>query len=417
MNKFELTVASDASSVKPLWATSVNEGETAAHHHGSVEELCNPEIKNMNAPRRLHNLGQSIWLDNVVTRDLLNNGALMKYIDEMSVTGLTSNLHILHQAIKNSTVYDTAIHKGLATANSAEGLYFDLTIEDVVRGADSLRPIFNQTNAMDGWASLEMSPLLAHDSTMMLTVAKELYTRVKRPNVLIKIPGTKEGLSAIEEAIFAGVPVNATLLFSRNQYVAAAEAYMRGIERRIDAGLNPHVGSVASVFISRWDSAVADKIPSELNNQLGIAVANLCHKAYRNLVSSPRWQRALSVGARPQRLLWASTGTNDPSASKILYVNALAAPFTVNTMSESTLMAFAKHGEIGSIMPCDGGNGEELINKFTRAGVNVDALATQLQETGVESSMKSWTDLMELFDSKISVLLAANLPQSPTSRL
>jgi transaldolase len=359
--------------------------------------------KNMKATRLLHNLGQNIWLDNI-TRDLLNQGTLKSYIDELSVTGLTSNPTIFDQAIKNSPAYDAAIRKELAKGRSGEELFFDMAIEDLVRAADLFRPAFDKTNAIDGWVSLEVSPLLAYDTATTLAAAKELHARADRQNLFIKIPGTKEGLPAIEEAIFAGVPVNVTLLFSCDQYVAAAEAFMRGVERRIDAGLNPHVGSVASVFVSRWDAAVAGKVPAELNNQLGIAIANRTYKAYRDLLASPRWQRAFSAGARPQRLLWASTGTKDPKASDVLYIKALAAPYTVNTMPEATLKALADHGELGSIMAADGGNCEEVISAFAKAGIKVDALAAQLQEEGAKSFVKSWNDLMTVIDSKSGML-------------
>jgi transaldolase len=360
----------------------------------------------MKATQLLHNLGQSIWLDNI-TRNLLNNGTLNQYIRELSVTGLTSNPTIFDQAIKNSTAYDKAILAELREGNSGEKLFFNLAIEDLVRAADLFRPIFDLTNAIDGWVSLEVSPMLAYDTATTLAAAKALYTCGDRPNIFIKIPGTKEGLPAIEEAIFAGVPVNVTLLFSREQYLAAAEAYMRGIVRRIDAGLNAHVGSVASVFVSRWDSAIAGKVPAELNNQLGIAIANRTYKAYRDLLGSPPWQRAFSAGARPQRLLWASTGTKDPHASDVLYVKALAAPYTVNTMPEATLKALADHGELGSIMAADGGNCEEVISAFVKAGVNVDVLANQLQQEGAKSFVKSWNDLMGVINSKSSALKQA----------
>jgi transaldolase len=364
------------------------------------------QSNDMKATQLLHNLGQSIWLDNI-TRDLLNNGTLNQYIRELSVTGLTSNPTIFDQAIKNSTAYDKAILAELREGKSGEKLFFNLAIEDLVRAADLFRPIFDLTNAIDGWVSLEVSPMLAYDTATTLAAAKALYTCGDRPNIFIKIPGTKEGLPAIEEAIFAGVPVNVTLLFSREQYLAAAEAYMRGIERRIDAGLNAHVGSVASVFVSRWDSAIAGKVPVDLNNQLGIAVANRTYKAYRDLLGSPRWQRAFSAGARPQRLLWASTGTKDPHASDVLYVKALAAPYPVNTMPEATLKALADHGELGSIMAADGGNCEEVIKKFTKSGVNVDMLASQLQQDSAKSFVKSWNDLLAVIKSKSSALKEA----------
>src|SRR5467141_725118 len=328
----------------------------------------------MKATQRLHDLGQSIWLDNI-TRDLLTSGTLKRYIDELSVTGLTSNPTIFDHAIKNSSSYDAAIRMKAKEGKSGEDLFFELAIEDVTRAADLFRPIWDRTHGVDGWVSLEVSPVLAHDTASTLAAAKALHARAGRPNLFIKIPGTKEGLPAIEEAIFAGVPVNVTLLFSREHYVAAAEAFMRGIERRMAAGLKPEVGSVASIFISRWDAAIAAKVPEALRNQLGIAIARRAYKACRSLLGSPRWQRAYNAGARPQRLLWASTGTKDPHASDILYVNALAAPFTVNTMPEGTLKALADHGQLGESLPSDGGDCEEVLARFAKAGVDVDALA------------------------------------------
>jgi len=314
----------------------------------------------MKATQQLHDLGQSIWLDNI-TRDLLTSGTLKRYIDELSVTGLTSNPTIFDHAIKNSTSYDAAIREKLKEGKSGEKLFFELALDDLSRAADLFRPIHDQTNGVDGWGSLEVSPLLAHDTASTLAAAKDLHTRARRPNLLIKIPGTKEGLPAIEEAIFAGIPINVTLLFSREHYVAAAEAFLRGIERRIAGGLNPNIGSVASVFISRWDAAVMDKVPHALRGRLGIAIAKRTYKAYRALLDSPRWQRVYNAGARPQRLLWASTGTKDPEASDVLYVKALAAPFTINTMPEQTLKALADHGELGDILPADGGDCEEVL--------------------------------------------------------
>ena len=357
----------------------------------------------MKATQLLHNLGQSIWLDNI-TRDLLNSGTLKRYIDDLSVTGLTSNPTIFDQAIKNSTAYDAAIRQDLDKGKSGEALFFDLALEDLTRAADLFRPIHDRTNTVDGWTSLEVSPLLAYDTASTLAAAKDLHARAGRPNLFIKIPGTKEGLPAIEEAIFSGVPINVTLLFSREHYLAAADAFLRGIERRIAAGLNPNVGSVASVFISRWDAAVAAKVPATLKNRLGIAIAQRTYKACRELLGSPRWQRAYNAGARPQRLLWASTGTKDPQASPVLYVKALAAPFTVNTMPEGTLKALADHGELSDIMAADGGNGEETLSQFAKSGIDVDALAVQLQEEGAKSFANSWNELMTVLASKSAVL-------------
>jgi transaldolase len=361
----------------------------------------------MKATQMLHEIGQSLWLDNI-TRDLLDSGTLEHYIDELSVTGLTSNPTIFDHAIKNSTSYDGAIRQKVKEGKSGEPLFFELALEDLTRAADLFRPIWDRTDGVDGWVSLEVSPLLAHDSASTLAAARDLHARAGRPNLLIKIPGTKEGLPAIEEAIFAGIPINVTLLFSREQYVAAAEAFMRGIERRIAAGLNPNVGSVASVFISRWDAAVANKVPTPLRNQLGIAIAKRTYKAARDLLSSPRWRRAYNAGARPQRPLWASTGTKDPQASDVLYVKALAAPFTVNTMPEATLKALADHGELSGILPADGGDCEEVLAQFAKAGVDIDALATQLQDDGAKSFVKSWSDLMEVLVAKSADLRKAS---------
>jgi transaldolase len=361
----------------------------------------------MKATQLLHNLGQSIWLDNI-TRDLLTSGTLKRYIDELSVTGLTSNPTIFDHAIKNSSAYDAAIRAGLAKGKSGEALFFDLALEDLTQAADLFRPIYDRTDGVDGWVSLEVSPLLAYDTKSTLAAAKELHTRAGRPNLLIKIPGTKEGLPAIEEAIFAGVPINVTLLFSREHYVAAAEAFLRGVERRIDAGLKADVGSVASVFISRWDVAVMGKVPDALRDKLGIAIANRTYRAYRDLLCSPRWQRVYNAGARPQRLLWASTGTKDPKASDVLYVKALAAPFTVNTMPEGTLKALADHGEISEIMSADGGECEAQLDQFAKAGINVDSLAAQLQEEGAKSFVTSWNELMGVIDSKCATMQKAS---------
>jgi transaldolase len=360
----------------------------------------------MKTTQALHNLGQSIWLDNI-TRDLLDGGTLKSYIDELSVTGLTSNPTIFDHAIKSSTAYDGAIRESVSKGKSGETLFFELALADLTRAAGLFRPVHERTEGVDGWVSLEVSPLLAYDTASTLAAAKDLHARAGQPNLFIKIPGTKEGLPAIEEAIFAGVPINVTLLFSREQYIAAAEAFLRGVERRIDAGLKPGIGSVASIFVSRWDAAVTSKAPASLQNQLGIAIAQRTYKAYRELLASPRWQRVFNFGARPQRLLWASTGTKDPKASDVLYIKALASPFTVNTMPEGTLKALADHGELGAIMPADGGDCEEVLARFAKAGIDVDALASQLQEEGAKSFVKSWTELLEVIDSKSAALKKA----------
>jgi len=355
----------------------------------------------------LHDLGQSPWLDNI-TRALLTSGTLQRYIDEFSVTGLTSNPTIFDHAIKNSTDYDDDISRNASRAKPAEDLFFELALADMTRAADLFRPVFTRTVGVDGWVSLEVSPFLAHDAKSTLAAARDLHQRGGKSNLFIKIPGTVEGLPAIEAAIFAGVPINVTLLFSREQYVAAAGAYLRGVERRIEAGLNPAVASVASLFVSRWDVAVAERLPGELTNRLGIAIAQRAYKAYLQLLASPRFQRAANAGARAQRLLWASTGTKDPKASDTLYVKALAAPFTVNTMPEGTLKAFADHGEIGEVLAPDGGDCERVLADFAKAGIDIDALAPRLQDEGASSFVKSWNDLMTCIESKSAVMRKAS---------
>lgn len=359
----------------------------------------------MKPTRALHDLGQSLWLDNV-TRDLLNSGALQRYIDDLSVTGLTSNPTIFDHAIRNSSAYDEDIARKASSGQSAEDLFFALALEDLSRAAALFEPIFARTDGVDGWVSLEVSPLLAHDTNRTLAAARSLHDRAGKPNLFIKIPGTAEGLPAIEAAIFAGIPVNVTLLFSPEQYVAAAEAYLRGVERRIEAGLNPAVASVASVFISRWDTAVSAGVPEGLKNRLGIAVAQRCYRAYQELFASARFQRAANAGARVQRLLWASTGTKDPHASDILYVRSLAAPFTINTMPEATLNAFADHGDLDGVLAPDGGDCDKVLAALAEAGV-VSALAARLQDEGAAAFVKSWNDLMACIATKSSGILAA----------
>src|SRR2546428_1027283 len=360
----------------------------------------------MKGTERLHAAGQSLWLD-YISRDLLNSGTLKRYIDEFSVTGLTSNPSIFDQAINSTTAYDAAIRRRLHDSTSVEESFFGVALEDISRAAELFLRIHERTNRVDGWVSLELSPLLAHDTGRSVSRARELFERAGLQNLFIKIPGTREGLGVIEESIFAGIPVNVTLLFSREQYLAAADAYLRGIERRIAAGLNPEVASVASVFISRWDVAVADKVPANLRDQLGIAIAKRTYAAASALLSSQRSRRLYNFGARPQRLLWGSTGTKNPAVPEVLYAKALAAPFTVNTMPEQTLKAVAAHTESFDLLPADGGNSEEILAEFAKEGVDIDALAIRLQDEGAKSFVNSWNDLMEVISSK-RVSLKAN---------
>ena len=359
----------------------------------------------MTMTQRLHDLGQSLWLDNI-SRDMLDNGTLRRYLSELSVTGLTSNPTIFDEAISGSQMYDRSIQDKAHAGLSGEALFVDLALEDLRRAADLFRPIHERTGGLDGWVSMEVSPLLADDAKTTLEAARSIHRLAGRPNLYVKIPGTPAGASAIEEAIFAGVPVNVTLLFSREQYLAAAEAYMRGLERRIAAGRDPRVSSVASMFVSRWDKAVSGKVPPELRNRLGIAVALRTYRAHCELVAGKRWRELSAAGAIKQRMLWASTGAKDPTASPTLYVEALAAPETIDTMPEKTLLAFAASGQVASVMPPDGGDAEKVLARFAGAGIDVHALALQLQAEGAQSFVKSWTELMKSIADKSAALVA-----------
>lgn len=360
----------------------------------------------MKPTRRLHDLGQSLWLDNI-TRELLDNGTLRHYIDDLSITGLTSNPTIFDGAIGGGQAYDAAIREKVAAGKSGEALFMELALEDLRRAADMFQPVYEASGHVDGWVSMEVSPLLASDAAGSVQAAQQIHTQAARPNLFVKIPGLPEGLPAIEASIVAGIPINVTLLFSCKQYLAAAQAYMRGVERRIEAGLDPQVGSVASVFVSRWDVAANDKVPAELHNRLGIAVAQQTYRAYRELLAAPRWRKLADAGALPQRLLWASTGTKDPKASDTLYIQALAAPDTINTMPEKTLLAFAEHGAPDGVMALDGGDAEDVLVQFERAGIDIDALASRLQSEGAQSFVKSWQQLLQRIADK-----GAGLPKA-----
>ena len=357
----------------------------------------------MKATQKLHDIGQSLWIDDI-TRDMLDSGRLRKYIDELSVTGLTSNPTIFEKAVAKSTWYDDGIRKLVKSGLSVEALFFELALEDLKRAADLFFPVHRRTATVDGWVSLEVSPLLAYDTKATIAEAKRLFDWAGKPNLFIKIPGTKEGLPAIEESIFAGVAVNVTLLFSGNDYLAAADAYIKGLERRVAAGLSPDVRSVASVFVSRWDRAVVDKVGERLRDKLGIAVSKQAYRAYRELLDSDRWQRLESLGARPQRLLFASTSTKDPKSPDTMYISALAAPNTVNTMPDETLHAFADHGNVGSLIAADGGDSGKVLDEFGSAGIDIDALGHKLQADGAKTFAKSWQDLLKSIDGKSKAL-------------
>jgi transaldolase len=357
----------------------------------------------MKPTQALHDLGQSLWLDNI-TREILDNGTLRRYVDELSVTGLTSNPTIFDEAIGNGSAYDAGIQKKTRAGLSGETLFLELALEDLRRAADVFRPIHDRSGGADGWVSMEVSPLLASDTRATIDAALQIHKLADRPNLYVKIPGTAEGVPAIEAAIFAGVPVNVTLLFSREQYLAVADAYMRGLERRIGAGLDPRISSVASVFVSRWDRAVADKVPPQLRNRLGVAIGMRTYRAHCELLETKRWRDLAAAGARKQRMLWASTGVKDPKAPADLYVTAFAAPETIDTMPEKTLLAFAEHGTVKSVMPKDGGDAEDVLKRFADAGVDVDALAAKLQVEGAQSFVKSWAELMQRIAEKGAAL-------------
>jgi transaldolase len=357
----------------------------------------------MTITKRLHDVGQSLWLDNI-TREILDNGTLRRYIEDLSVTGLTSNPTIFDEAIGNTSAYDASIRQKAQGGLAGEELFVELALEDLRRAADLFRPEFDRTRGIDGWVSMEVSPLLANDTQSTVDAALRIHKQANRPNLYIKIPGTPAGVPAIEAAIFAGVPVNVTLLFSREHYLAIAAAYIRGIERRVAAGLDPRVNSVASLFVSRWDRAVSDKVPEELRNRLGIAIAARTYHAHCDLLASKRWRDLEAAGARKQRMLWASTGTKDPKAAAGLYVEALAAPDTIDTMPEKTLLAFAAGGAIGPVMAKDGGDAEDVLARFAKAGIDIDALAARLQLEGAQSFVKSWKELLDRIAEKSAAL-------------
>jgi transaldolase len=360
----------------------------------------------MNAAQQLHDLQQSLWLDNI-TREILDNGTLQRYVDTLAITGLTSNPTIFDEAIGSTAAYDAAIAAKSRSGLSGEALFVELALEDLRRAADVFKPIHRATGGVDGWVSMEVSPLLADDVAGTVAAARAIYSQAGRDNLYVKIPGTTAGIAAIEEAIFLGIPINVTLLFSREHYLAAAHAYLKGIERRLAAGLDPRVSSVASLFISRWDRAVADKVPANLRNRLGVAVGQQTYRAYRELLDSGRWQELAAAGARPQRLLWASTGMKDPAASPSLYVEALAAPATINTMPEKTLIAFAATGKLSGTLAADGGDSAQVLDQFRAAGVDVGQLAVKLQQDGAQSFVKSWNELLGRIATKSAALKIA----------
>ncbi len=348
----------------------------------------------MSPVRQLRELGQSLWLDSI-SRGILDDGRLRSYIDDLSVTGLTSNPTIFNEAMVGTDAYDDGIREKSKSGYLGEALFEELALQDLRRAADLFRPIFDATAGVDGWVSMELSPLLANNTADSIRAAARIWRQADRRNLFVKIPGTPAGIPAIEESIFAGVPINVTLLFSREQYLASAEAYLRGIERRIVAGLDPQVGSVASLFVSRWDRAVNDKLPDELRNRLGIAISARTYRAYCELLESRRWRVLVTAGAKPQRLLWASTGSKDPRGRDTLYVEALAASGTINTMPEKTLHAFAAHGQVQSVMAADGGDCEAILARFAAASIDVDRLAAELQRDGAQAFVKSWHELLQ----------------------
>ncbi|HSM10561.1 MAG TPA: transaldolase [Lysobacter sp.] len=369
----------------------------------------------MNPTRQLHELGQSLWLDNI-KRQWLDDGTLGRYIEQYAITGLTSNPTIFDKAIADGDAYDAAIAELAQSGNSGEAVFIELALQDLRRAADLFRPVFDASDRHDGWVSMELSPLLASDTEASIAAAQQVHRKAGRDNLMVKIPGTAQGIPAIEQSIFDGVPINVTLLFSREHYLAAAKAYMRGVKRRIEANRDPRVGSVASLFVSRWDVAANEQVPVELHNQLGIAICGRTYRAYRELLASREWRELADAGARPQRLLWASTGTKDPDASPTLYVEALAAPDTINTMPEKTLEAFAEHGTLRAAMPIDGGDAEATLTRFAAAGLDIDGLAARLQQEGTRSFARSWRQLLERIGDKSSRLASSTLKTSTSTQ-
>lgn len=356
----------------------------------------------MTPTQQLHDLGQSLWIDNI-TRGLLDDGTIARYIADYAVTGLTSNPAIFEKAIATGA-YDVAISHKAAAGKRGEELFFDLAVEDLQRAADLFAPAHAATDGIDGWVSLEVSPKFAYDAASTVKEAADLHGRADRPNLFIKIPGTTAGLPAIEATIAAGIPVNVTLLFSAEQYLAAADAYMKGIERRIAAGQDPNVASVASVFMSRWDKAVEGQVPAELENKLALAVGAEVYRAYCELLDSDRWRRLEGTGARPQRALWASTSTKTAGASDTLYVTGLAAPNTVNTMPDVTLEAFHDHGELAGTLPVDGGDCDAVLAAFAAVGIDKLALAAKLQTDGANAFVQSWDVLIAAIGAQTEAL-------------
>ena len=352
---------------------------------------------------QLYDLGQRLWLD-TISRDLLDHETLQRYITDFSITGLTSNPSIFDSAIASGTAYDQGIQEKTLAGKSGEALFIELALEDLCRAADLFRPVFNASHQTDGWVSMEISPLLSADTPSSIASARQIHQQANRPNLFVKIPGTPAGIPAIEELIFAGIPINVTLLFSREHYLAAAEAYMRGLERRVAAGLSPRVASVASLFVSRWDVAVKDQVDKDLHNTLGIAICQRTYHAHRQLLAAPRWQVLVAAGAYPQRLLWASTGSKDPDLSAAFYVDALVAPDTINTLPEKTLLAFAAQGQPGAVMAEDGGTAEATLLRFAQAGIDIEALALKLQRDGTASFIASWQHLLQCIADKSATL-------------
>jgi transaldolase len=354
----------------------------------------------LNPAQRLHALGQSLWLDSI-SRLMLRSGALARYVSELAVTGLTSNPTILGHAMAAGSDYDHSLARLVdAGVTDAQDLVYSLALEDLAEAAALFRPAWERTAGVDGYVSLEVPPDVAYDAQATIALARRLHDQAGFPNLLVKIPGTPPGLTAMEETITAGIGVNVTLLFSDTHYLRTADAYLRALERRRAAGLDLNVPSVASVFISRWDAAADPLLPPALHGRLGLAMAQKTYSSHLQLLSDKRWQTLAEAGARPQRVLWASTSTKDPDLPDSYYLGRLAAPDTIDTVPEKTLLAFADHGDPDQRLAPDYAAAERTISAIADAGVDVDILAERLQRQGAGAFGADWAALLDAMREK-----------------
>jgi transaldolase len=360
----------------------------------------------VNPARQLHEAGQSLWLDSI-NRAMLGSGDLARYVDQLAVTGLTSNPTILGHAMAASHDYEGSLRALLAQGVSGpQDLVYAAAFEDLGQAANLFRPAWQASGGEDGYVSVEVPPDLAYDAPATVALARHLHAMAGFPNLLVKVPGTPQGLTVLEELVDAGIGVNVTLLFSDTHYLRTAEAYMRALERRLARGEDLAVPSVASVFVSRWDKAADSLLPKPLHGRLGVAMAQKVYSSYQSLLASDRWRDLEAGGARPQRVLWASTSAKDPALPDTYYVEKLASPGTINTMPEKTLIAFADHGTVGEMLRDDYASGEETVAEVAAKGVDVDALGESLQRQGARAFSADWSALLDAIAAKASSIRA-----------